>query len=111
MTAVWLVPIKEIYSFIRWWLVEIPLYLLKFIKSSLIVTDDILGLGANLRLWLAIEPLFKDYTWSGRMVGFLIRGIRILASIFVYLVILIVGILVMLIWFLLPLFAIILIFR
>ena len=110
MTAVWLVPIKEIYSFIRWWLVEIPLYLLRFIKSSLIATDDILRLGANLRLWVAVEPLFKDYTWSGRMVGFFIRGIRILVSILVYLVILVIGTLVVLTWFLLPLLAIILIF-
>ena len=111
MTAVWLVLFKEIYSFIKWWLIDTPLCLLGFVKTCLVAADDVLELGATSRLWLAIEPLFKDYTWSGRMVGFLIRGVRILVSLFVYLVILAVGILVILTWFLLPLFAIILIFR
>ncbi|MFA4930819.1 MAG: hypothetical protein WC570_03090 [Patescibacteria group bacterium] len=48
------------------------------------------------------EPLYQDYTYSGRAIGFLIRGGRIIIGAIVELILLIVLGLVLILWVLLP---------
>lgn len=110
MTLYWLKPFVEIYNFIVWWIVLTPTGMLKNTRSFLIAADNILELGANLRLWFAIEPLFGDYNWQGRLVGFLIRSVRVVVTLVVYLAILGVGILATLAWLALPVYIFSLIF-
>lgn len=102
MEQVWLIPIKESINFVVWWGNEVPRIILRFTRDLLFSFESNLQFRANLKLWLTIEPMFGDYTWSGRTIGFLIRGIRVIVTIFVYLIILISGGLATLIWLLLP---------
>ena len=68
--------------------------------------DDSFQLLPNLRLWLSFEPLFGDYGWRGRIIGFLFRGVRFIYSLLVMLFVLLVGIALMLLWLSLPIVAI-----
>jgi len=99
-----LVILKEIYYFIYWWLITIPLGILNGIKSVLIELDHTLVLRENFRLWLVAEPMFGDYTWQGRLVGFFLRGLRVICSIVAYLLIVLLGILIIVGWFIAPIF-------
>jgi len=102
MEQAWLIPIKESINFIVWWGKEVPCTILRFTKELLLSFESNLQFWANLKLWLTIEPMFGDYTWSGRTIGFLIRGLRVFVTIIVYLLILISGGLVTLVWLILP---------
>jgi len=101
------VPIKEVGSFFVWWARVVPQGILVFTKELLLSFEDSLQFGANLRLWIAIEPMFGDYTWSGRTIGFLLRGARVIFTLLIYLLILIGGILIVTGWYLLPVWALI----
>lgn len=103
MSQVWLIPLKEIYLFLRWWGWEIPAAIFQATKNVLLDFDDVLQFAANLRLWLAVEPLFGDYTWSGRLTGLLLRGVRVAATVLVYVGILGLGLLSIVGWLALPL--------
>ncbi len=105
MEQIWTKPFIEIYNFFYWWSVTVSTGIFNTFKSVMIEVDDSLDLGSNIRLWLAIEPLFKDYTWQGRLSGFFLRGVRILVSTIVYLVILLLGILSIVAWLGLPILA------
>ncbi len=105
MERFWLVPIKEIGHFCLWWGKVVPEAIFAFTKEVLLSFEDSLQFGANLRLWLAIEPMFGDYTWSGRTVGFLIRGLRVIFTILMYCLILTGGILAIIGWIVLPFWA------
>jgi len=109
MQSVWLKPFKEIYNFIFWWGITTPSKIFGFSKTLLLETDEALDLGTNIRLWLAIEPLFGDYTWQGRLSGFFLRGVRVIFSIAVYILVFLIGLIFMLMWLLLPVLAILLI--
>lgn len=102
MEQTWLIPIKEILNFIIWWGKEIPLAILRSTREFLLSFESSLQFGANLKLWLSIEPMFGDYSWSGRTIGFLIRGMRVFVTLIVYFVILIIGVVILLVWFVLP---------
>lgn len=105
MESTWTKPFKEIYNFLYWWSVIIPAGVFNTFKLVMLEVDDSLDLGSNIRLWIAIEPLFGDYTWQGRLSGFFLRGIRILISALVYIAILLVGVISIIIWFSLPILA------
>ncbi|MFA5270189.1 MAG: hypothetical protein WC400_01070 [Patescibacteria group bacterium] len=98
----WLKPIKEVGRFLSWWIADVPAKILANTRSFLLTAEDVLQFGSNLRLWLAFEPLFGDYNWRGRVVGFIFRGFRVLATLFVYLIISIVGLAAALVWWMLP---------
>lgn len=49
------------------------------------------------------EPLYQDYTYAGRVIGFFIRSGRIVLGLIVELIFLVIMGLVMLVWILLPL--------
>lgn len=99
-----LVILKEIYDFIYWWLIAIPLSILNGVKSILLEVDHALVLRENFRLWLVAEPMFGDYTWQGRLVGFFLRGLRVVCSVLVYLLIVLLGVLIIVGWFAVPIF-------
>ncbi|OGB75069.1 hypothetical protein A2810_00915 [candidate division Kazan bacterium RIFCSPHIGHO2_01_FULL_49_10] len=97
-----LTPIKEVGRFLTWFFAVVPAKIFAHTKSLLLTAEDIFQFGANLRLWLAIEPLFGDYNWRGRLIGFIFRGFRVLATLIVYLVILLIGLVAALLWWMLP---------
>lgn len=103
MTSIILVPLKQILKFLEWWAVEIPTTILIGVRNVLVDFDEGLQLVANFRLWFAIEPMFGDYTWSGRTVGFLLRGLRVAMSLFMYVLIVVIGLGLIMGWWLLPL--------
>ena len=110
MEQIWVKPFKEVYNFFYWWSVTIPAGIFNTFKLLMLRIDDSLDLGSNIRLWIAVEPLFKDYTWQGRLSGFFLRGIRIIASILTYVAILLLGVLSIIAWFGFPVLIIWLIF-
>ena len=87
-----------------------PLRILKQTQNLLITADENLMLGKTIRLWIAVEPLFGDYTKSGRLVGFFLRGIRIAVSILVYVAIFLGGLGLLAIWYIAPIWAMIYLF-
>ena len=102
MPQILFMPLKEVYLFLRWWVWEIPAGIFQSTKNALLDFDNVLQFEANLRLWLAVEPMFDDYTWAGRLVGFLLRGARVLFTLVIYTGVLLVGLTVIIGWLLLP---------
>ena len=98
----WLTPIKEIGRFLNWFFAVVPAKILATTKLFLLTAEDVLKFGANLRLWLAFEPMFGDYSWKGRLIGFLFRGIRVLTTLLVYLTFLSIGLAAVVTWWILP---------
>jgi len=98
----WVTPIKEIGRFLGWFFAVVPAKILSSARLMLLAAEDILQFSANLRLWLAIEPLFGDYSWRGRVIGFLFRGFRMLATLAVYLIVLSVSLAFVVVWWILP---------
>lgn len=84
-----------------------PKKIFGWIYNTVLAADEILVLGETIRLWIAIEPMFGDYNWRGRLIGFLFRFVRILVSFVLYIVIVVVGLASILAWLLWPLVAII----
>lgn len=107
MAKFWQVPIREIINFFIWWARVVPAAIFANTKEILLSFEDSLQFGANLRLWMAIEPMFGDYSWSGRTVGFLLRGLRVIFTLFIYGLILAGGLVAVLGWIVLPIWALI----
>ncbi len=57
------------------------------------------------------EPIFQDYTRAGRLLGILIRLLRIVVGLLFYLAIIIIFSIMAIIWVLLPIFAVWQIFK
>lgn len=74
-------------GFLIWWVSLIPLRIFRWFEEFLTGIDASLQLFANLKLWLSLEPLFGDYGWKGRLVGFLLRGVRLAVTVVIYLVV------------------------
>ena len=87
-----------------------PFRILKQTKNLLIIVDENLMLGQTLRLWIAVEPLFGDYTKGGRLVGFFLRGVRVATSILVYSVLFLGGLGLFVTWYAAPILAIMYLF-
>jgi len=110
MAQINFLPLKELVNFIHWWGILMPLRILRQTKNLLITVDGNLMLGRTIRLWVAVEPLFGDYTKSGRLVGFFLRGVRVATSILVYVVIFLGGLGLFGIWYAAPILAIMYLF-
>lgn len=82
-----------------------PKKILGWIYTTLLAADEVLVIGETVRLWFAIEPMFGDYNWQGRIIGFIFRFFRILVSIIFYIVIVVVGLFAVLAWFVWPVVA------
>lgn len=104
-------PLKELTSFLAWWGFEVPKRLFLAGWNIFLATDDTLRLASNAKLWLAFEPMFGDYDWKGYLVGFFLRGIRVMASVLAYVAVLALVIALPIAWYCLTFATIILLFR
>ncbi len=111
MTQFWLIPFRELSRFLIWWIWLIPKRIISLTKEWILDMDEVLVIGATIRLWFAVEPLFGDYDWKGRIIGFLFRFVRIVISLGVYLSILALGIAILLVWLALPILIVMSIFN
>jgi hypothetical protein len=92
-------------TFARWYYVTTT-------KSLLEVLLDLFGLVSSVFairiMWQHIsEPMYQDYTWQGRVIGFAIRSLRILLGLFVEGIIVLILAVVMLVWLVLPLLVVV----
>ncbi len=111
MTQFWAMPFLEAYQLFIWWVWLVPRRIAVLTYNWLLNLDEILVLGETVRLWLAIEPLFGDYDWKGRIIGFLFRLVRIFITLVVYLGAVVVGIALLVGWLLLPVGIVLSIFK
>ncbi len=88
-------------GFLRWWAATMPVRLFHNFEDFISNLDGNLRLGSNLKLWLGFEPLFGDYGWRGRLVGFLFRTFRCLFTLLTYIAVIFAGILTIIFWYLL----------
>ena len=91
---------QHIIGFLSWWSYRVPIKIFRWFEELLSGIDNNLQLFANLKLWFSFEPLFGDYGWRGRAVGFLLRGVRLAVTLLVYAAALGVGIAALAAWFL-----------
>ena len=94
-----LVPVREIARFIIWWIARVPAKIAMSGLRLLIALDSSLALKANLVLWLKLEPVFGEYGWQGRLIGVFLRGIRLLVSLFAYLLVIGGTVVCLLVWY------------
>ncbi|MDD5605768.1 MAG: hypothetical protein PHR51_00295 [Patescibacteria group bacterium] len=111
MINIFLTPLQELTQFLYWWVIFVPRRLFGWVYDSILAMDEVLVLGETFRLWIAIEPLFGDYGWQGRIIGFLFRFFRVLISLGIYFGILIVGLFCTVVWLVWPVLAILLILQ
>ncbi len=83
-----------------------PIRIFHFFEDYIAGLDSNLKFGPNLRLWFRLEPLFGDYGWRGRLVGFLFRTVRLATTLFVYVAAFAIGLAGIVLWYLLLPFAI-----
>lgn len=96
----------NITAFFVWWLFLMPKWIFLRTQIWLANIDDSFQLLSNLRLWFSFEPLFGDYGWKGRIIGFIFRGIRFAYSLIIMLAVLLFGIGLILLWLILPIISI-----
>jgi hypothetical protein len=110
MTTPWLMPIRELVRFFIWWGFEVPKRLFLAGWNIFLATDDTLRLASNTKLWLSFEPMFGDYDWKGHLVGFFLRGVRVIGSLITYVVVILLAIALPLAWYVVTVTAVILLF-
>ena len=88
-----------------------PKKIFGWIYNTVLAADENLLIGETIRLWFAIEPMFGDYNWQGRIIGFLLRFLRIIVSIVLYILIVVVGVAFVLVWLAWPIVAVTLILQ
>lgn len=92
-------------QFLRLWYLESGPWALHRYLSTVRVLD---GTFAIADTWRNLgRPLFQDYTWQGRIIGFFLRLARIGVGLFVYLLAALLYAAAYLIWLVFPLVAII----
>lgn len=97
-------------GFLSWWAYLMPVRIFHYFEDLIASFDSNLKLGPNLKLWLALEPLFGDYGWRGRLVGFLFRALRCLVTLLTYIAVFLLGIVAIIVWYLLIPISVALIF-
>ncbi len=91
----------EPFDFVRWYFADFPVYLFKLAKKIVVLVNNELGLTLNFRL--LFTPLFGDYTYIGRLIGFIVRVCQVVFGLLFLLLTFIFAYLSPVIWFLLPL--------
>ncbi len=98
----------RLFEFFRHW----------YVKSFFIYSDKILNLFSYLDKFFALkvtlrhffQPLFQDYSLIGYLFGFIFRSLRILISLFVYLLVFLLALFIYLFWLAIPIYLIFKIF-
>lgn len=95
----------RIVEFLRHWYVKSPRYYLNFSLNQFEKLDRFFALKITLKN--LFQPLYKDYSLVGYLLGFIFRASRIFASSIVYLLIFLVLLLLYLAWLLFPVFVVV----
>ncbi len=93
---------KAVYKFFYWFFVFAPSRLFRTWGRILILVNNGTSLALNIRMFFV--PLFHDFTWIGRGMGFVYRLLRIVLGTFVFFFMFLLGLVINLAWFLLPIF-------
>jgi len=89
---------------LKFWYVVSPAWFWHAAMSSIGSFDEILALRATAKN--IFRPVFQDYTFQGRLIGFFLRLGRIVAGLVMYFFILLFWMILLATWLLLPLLAI-----
>ncbi len=90
----------RIVEFLRHWYVKSGKIYSNFVLNKLSQIDEVLALRITWNHLL--EPLYKDYSIVGRILGFVFRTIRLVLASVVYILIFAVSIFGYLLWLLIP---------
>lgn len=91
----------RIYEFFRHWYADGSRFLGHAFISSLERLDRFFAVRITLRYFF--EPLYKDYTIVGRILGVIFRSVRILLGVLIYLAASAIFVVVYILWLALPL--------
>jgi ATP-dependent Clp protease ATP-binding subunit ClpA len=89
-----------LYKFVKWWFLDAPKRILVILKRILVLINNEASFVLNLKMLFV--PLFGDYTWVGRMMGFIYRTVKIIVGLLVLIVVAIFGLLITAFWYLVP---------
>jgi len=98
---------QQITAFAVWWLIRVPTAILRFTRETLFNFDELLQFDTTVRLLINLEPLFGDYSLSGRIIGVLARIVRVIVALAIYLAIVLLGSIALAVWYFLPFVSIV----
>lgn len=96
----------RIYAFLQHWYINGTKWIFHYWLSILESLDYSFAVKTNLRHFF--EPMYKDYSIIGRILGIMFRSLRILIGGLIYLIISFLFLGLILIWFLIPIMFLIL---
>lgn len=97
--------VVRIIDFIHHWYVDASFKFLEIAKTMHQNLEQTLALKAT--YYHIEEPLYGDYSYAGRVVGFIFRMIRIVLGLFIYLILGVLGGGLYLIWITLPIYLLV----
>lgn len=90
-------------TFLKWYYVTLSAGLIDIGRDWFRLISSQFAIGV---MWQNItQPLYQDYTYSGRIIGFLIRMARIIIGLIIEGLIIFVLVLIFILWLFLPLLA------
>ena len=96
---------EKLLAFGKWWIWNAPKHLFKLSQVILILLNNEFSFTLNLRLMFT--PLFGDYTFMGRFIGFIFRFIEIIFGSLILLILWILSFFIPVVWWLLPILILI----
>ncbi len=91
------------FGFVRWWAVLIPQRIWLWGKRVIWLVGDAFAVQAMVTHWG--QAIFQDPTWQGRIIGILIRTVRIVIGLFAQGITVLLVIAALAAWYLFPLVA------
>ncbi|MBI2414934.1 ATP-dependent Clp protease ATP-binding subunit [candidate division WWE3 bacterium] len=92
----------DLVRFGSWILATAPVRIAKIFGRIIILVNNEASFILNLKMLFV--PLFGDYTWVGRLMGFVYRTIKIILGLLIILFLFLLGIVVFLGWYILPIY-------
>lgn len=89
-------------TFLKWFFVDFPLYLFRVFWRIVWLVNNSISFTLNLRL--IFTPLYGDYTFMGRLIGFVVRLFQIVFGLALVILLAITAALVPLIWYSIPVY-------
>lgn len=99
---------SPVINFFYGWYVDDTRNFWNWFMDFLKTLDRSIGLVGNLQNWTS--PLYGDYSYVGRVVGPVLRTLRIFFGVALYMVMAVFSLLIYLFWIILPIVAIIMVF-
>ncbi len=93
---------RRLFEPVFWWVYKAPIHLLRVGFRALVLLNHTLDFTLHIRLLFV--PLFGDYTFSGRIIGFFLRLLLIILGALSLFLLLLLVLLSPLFWFLIPFF-------